>query len=229
VSKEQLVKLLTFSQLTVQYMSHIKDQALDKSLNVELKFDRHISECQRLQRELNMTMIESCRLMALCKQQGIDVSRVSVEVNSPEAKSTLDMTRPHERAEHRELLQERDDKLEETRSAEELALTAQVELAAKRVEDLGMLRDMVWEMKRTKLVSSNEGENLDAEMKDLDDESKLWDVLTRYEETGNLTLAVKDIRRFVFVQDPLNRAEALLTKVTDFRINTITPPGSPNR
>ena len=172
VSKEQLVKLLQFSQLTVQCMQHVKSKALEKETEAEGKVELYHGECQRLQEELKKRMIENCRLIA----------------GGPLGNNSSDavVTQPE---------------VEEKKRGEEAEEEEAVSRPPEHTEDdKMMLADLVSELKRSKLVDTSKAALLDQEMNQLrlGEHSKLWDVLRRYEDSGDIRLVVKDLDTHIF-------------------------------
>ena len=170
VSKEQTVKLLQFSQLTVQCMKHIKSKALQKQAEAEKQADLYHRECQRLQEELKKRMIENCRLIAGGPMGGSSAAPADPDAASQQVQQ------------------------DECPDDEPTGAPPHTE------DDRMMLADLVSELKRNKLVDGKQAGQLDKEMASLKigEQNTLWDVLARYEDSGDIRLVLKDLSTRVF-------------------------------
>jgi len=153
-------------------MQHVKSKALEKETEAEGKVELYHGECQRLQEELKKRMIENCRLIA----------------GGPLGNNSSDavVTQPE---------------VEEKKRGEEAEEEEAVSRPPEHTEDdKMMLADLVSELKRSKLVDTSKAALLDQEMNQLrlGEHSKLWDVLRRYEDSGDIRLVVKDLDTHIF-------------------------------
>ena len=89
------------------------------------------------------------------------------------------------------------------KNTEDATVETLMESVSRSEEDKSMLKCMIFEMKRAKMVSPTEAKLLDKEMSNLDESSKLWAVLSRYEDQGDLRAATKDCRATLFAASGL--------------------------
>jgi len=206
LSRDDLLKLVQYSQLMLQFTEHARTGTCDREASYKNKAEAQTKECESLTRDLTMRMTETARWMTVADAQQRKILRYEQRLKSlgheEVVEAPINMQDP---GTHRSS--------QNTSGAEAVATAApsscEINVATEEVvryacevpggmdeEDKQVLAGLIGELKRNGLVNAPEGKKLDILLGVGD--ARLLVILNNYEAKGDLWSVVKDLHVEIF-------------------------------